>query len=93
MSQENVELIRRAIEAWNGLMSTGWLDQLPPISFGFRPRSAALERSVYRGGTGTRSDGGQLGDLAVASKAELLAISGVRVQAPRRVRDGQGQRG
>ena len=45
MSQENVKLIRRAIEAWNRADIDGWLEQATP-DFVWIP---AAEHSVYRG--------------------------------------------
>jgi ketosteroid isomerase-like protein len=48
MSQENVELIRRAIAAWNRADIDGWLDQATP-DFVWIPAGAAVEGGVYRG--------------------------------------------
>jgi ketosteroid isomerase-like protein len=49
MSQENVELIRRAIEAWNRADIDGWLDQATPDFVWIPAGPAAVERSAYRG--------------------------------------------
>jgi ketosteroid isomerase-like protein len=49
MSRENVELIRRAIEAWNRADIDGWLDQATPDFVWIAAGPAAVERSVYRG--------------------------------------------
>ena len=49
MSHENVELIRRAIEAWNRGDIDGWLDQATPDFVWIPAGPAAVERSVYRG--------------------------------------------
>jgi ketosteroid isomerase-like protein len=49
MSQENVELIRRAIEAWNRGDIDGWLDQATPDFVWIPAGPAAVEHSIYRG--------------------------------------------
>jgi ketosteroid isomerase-like protein len=49
MSRENVELIQRAIEAWNRADIDGWLDQATPDFVWIPVGPAAVERSVYRG--------------------------------------------
>src|SRR5262245_10161452 len=48
MSEENVELIRRAIEAWNRDDIDGWLDQAT-ADFVWIPAGAAVEGGIYRG--------------------------------------------
>jgi ketosteroid isomerase-like protein len=49
MSQENVELLRRAIEAWNRADIDGWLDQATPDFVWIPAGPSAVEGGVYRG--------------------------------------------
>jgi ketosteroid isomerase-like protein len=49
VSQENVELVRRVIEAWNRGDIDGWLDQATSDFVWIPAGPAAVERSVYRG--------------------------------------------
>jgi ketosteroid isomerase-like protein len=49
MSEENVEPIRRAIEAWNRADIDGWLDEATRDFVWIPAGPAAVERSVYRG--------------------------------------------
>jgi ketosteroid isomerase-like protein len=49
MPQENVEIVRRAIEAWNRADIDGWLDQATPDFVWIPAGPAAVEHSVYRG--------------------------------------------
>jgi ketosteroid isomerase-like protein len=51
MSQENVELVRRALEAWNGDDLDGFLSQLHPECEWHGAIEQALEgkESTYRG--------------------------------------------
>jgi ketosteroid isomerase-like protein len=49
MSQENVELLRRGIEAWNRRELDVWLDLGTPDVEWMPAGPAAVERTVYRG--------------------------------------------
>ena len=49
MSQENVETMRRGIEAWNRRDLEGWLERATPDVEWIPASPAAVERSVYRG--------------------------------------------
>ena len=49
MSQENVELLRRGVEAWNRRELDVWLDLGTPDVVWMPAGPAAVERTVYRG--------------------------------------------
>ena len=49
MSEENVELLRRGVEAWNGRELDVWLDLGTPDVEWMPAGPAAVERTVYRG--------------------------------------------
>ena len=49
MSQDNVETMRRGIEAWNRRDLEGWLERATPDVEWIPASPAAVERSVYRG--------------------------------------------
>jgi len=49
MSEENVEIVRAVIDAWNRGDIDGWLDQATPDFVWIPAGPAAVERSVYQG--------------------------------------------
>jgi ketosteroid isomerase-like protein len=49
MSQENVELLRRGIDAWNRREVDAWLDFAAPDIEWMPAGPAAVERAIYRG--------------------------------------------
>ena len=55
MSQENVELVRRAIDAWNRRDSKAWVDVFHPEAELDWSRSRGPLKAVYRGHAGIRS--------------------------------------
>jgi ketosteroid isomerase-like protein len=55
MSQENVEIVRRSIEAWNGRGLTTWTASLHPDAEIDWSRSRAPFKGVYRGRDGAET--------------------------------------
>jgi len=49
MSQENVELLRRGIDAWNKRLVDVWLDYAAPEIEWMPAGPAAVEQTIYRG--------------------------------------------
>ncbi len=55
MSQENVELLRKGIDAWNQRQVDLWLDYAAPDIEWMPAGPAAVERTIYRGHDEVRS--------------------------------------
>jgi ketosteroid isomerase-like protein len=55
MSQENIEIVRRSIEAWNGRGRTTWTASLHPGAEIDWSRSRAPFKGVYRGREGAET--------------------------------------
>jgi len=55
MSQENIEIVRRSIEAWNGRGLTTWTASLHPDAEIDWSRSRAPFKGVYRGRGGAET--------------------------------------
>ena len=55
MSQENVEIIRRSVEAWNGRRLMTWTASLHPDAENDWSRSRAPFKGVYRGRDGAET--------------------------------------